>query len=118
MPHLADLNERGRHFADGPRTDIARIGYRPEVPPRVCVPRNDHARRYEIFDKQRSEQHARRSPEPQIGASPRWLRRARSSDCDGEARLWLAYPARSMIARTSILPRRASGILEATSTAS
>jgi len=25
------------------------------------------------FDKQRSAQHARRSPEPQTGASPRWL---------------------------------------------
>ena len=49
--------------------------------------------------KLRSAQHARRSPEPQI-------------------RLWLAYLARSMIERTSMLPRRASGILEATSTAS
>ena len=37
---------------------------------------------------------------------------------DSEAKLWLAYLARSMIERTSILPRRASGILEATSTAS
>jgi len=35
-----------------------------------------------------------------------------------EAKLWLAYLARSMIERTSMLPRRANGILEATSTAS
>jgi hypothetical protein len=82
------------------------------------VLRNDHARRDEIFDKQRSAQHARRSPEPQIDASPRWLRGSAQKRSDSEARQWLAYLARSMIERTSMLPRRASGILEATSTAS
>ena len=35
-----------------------------------------------------------------------------------EAKLWLTYLARAMIERTSMLPRRANGILEATSTAS
>ena len=82
----------------GPRTDIARVGYRPADPPWVAS-LEMITRRDEIFGKLRSAQHARRSPEPQI-------------------RLWLAYLARSMIERTSMLPRRASGILEATSTAS
>jgi hypothetical protein len=52
------------------------------------------------------------------GLGVRGWRRCAQQRSDSEAGLWLAYLARSMIERTSMLPRRASGFLEATSTAS
>jgi len=43
-----------------------------------------------VHRKRRSAQHVRRSPEPQIGASPRWLRRSAQQRSDSNAKRWLA----------------------------
>ena len=127
LPLRTDIARRSRHVANVPGADSVRIDYRPAVRPweaslemitRVAM-------RYSANSVPRGT--AGRVPSRRSVASlgkfrrqlsPRWLHRARRGDPTARPSYDWPILARSMIERTSMLPRRASGILEATSTAS